>query len=88
MPDQNTPSITLLLDIHERMAILEQSIKFADMQRQMLIETTTKLNDRLEPFRALIDSVNRLASETKEIKQQVQTHDRVVGQFQLWRPSL
>lgn len=81
MPDiAERSSTSLLLDIVERLATLEQSAKFADMQRQMLIQATDKLNDRLAPFHTLIASVDRLSADVEIVTATVDSHDKTLAE--------
>lgn len=65
---------SLILDVIERLSILETSARFADQQRQSLIDTTAKLNERLEPFRELGASVSGIRAEVEKLKKIVDSH--------------
>jgi len=69
---------TLVLDTVERLAVLETSARFADQQRQLLIETTGRVSERLGEIITTIKGYEPLARDIGELKQRVSKHDEVI----------
>jgi len=71
---------TLILDSIERLAILETSHKFADLQRQSLIESTEKLSGRLGEVSNALHGYGELNERVKAIASRIDAHDVIFAE--------
>lgn len=77
---------SMSMDVLQRLTILETSSNFADMQRQNLIDATSKLNDRLEPLRSLAEALGELSGSLDKLSTRVDSHEAILNQVRgaLW----
>jgi len=71
---------TLILDSIERLAILETSHKFGDLQRHALIDSTEKLSSRLTEVSSALHGYGELNERVKAISARLDAHDVVFAE--------
>lgn len=70
--------LTLQLDVSERLSLLEASSKFADQQRQHLITTTSKINERLELIPVLDMRMGQVDKALEGLNTRVTVQDKAL----------
>lgn len=71
---------TLLLDLGERLTILEVSFKFADSQRQSLLDVTGRISEQLRPLGRTAEDVRELTKQIDDLTKRVDKYDVVVAE--------
>jgi hypothetical protein len=72
---------TLILDAIERLAVLETSGQYADMQRQSLLDSIARLGDRLDHFAKSAGALEVLSTRVDSLTRRIEKLDALVSEI-------
>lgn len=79
--DPNRSPTSLVLDVIERLTVVEQGQRFADIHREALIKAINRLTDKIDDLRQVPDRLKAVEKLVTELKEQVETHDDFVKEL-------